>query len=93
MDSPGYITCDNCQSTFKQVNRYLSHVFECKPGNISAPMLSHQIKTVRVAYDERLLPGAKIETCMKGTVQSVEETDGDFLLAHIRVTEKTFKFV
>lgn len=87
------ITCDNCKSTFRQMNRYLSHVFLCEPGNIAAPELSHQIKTVRVAYDERLIPGAKVVTCIKGKVQSVEETDGDFLLAHIRVEEKTFKFV
>ena len=93
MHTPDPITCDNCKSTFRQVNRYLSHVFECKPANIIAPQLSHQIKTVRVAYDERLIPGAKIETCITGAVQSVEETDGDFLLAYIRVTEKTFKFV
>lgn len=88
------ITCDNCKSKFRQVNRYLAHVFECKPDDIAPPMLSHQIKTVRVAADERLVPGAKIMTCIKGKIQSIEETeDENFFLAHVRVEEKTFKFV
>lgn len=87
------IVCENCKSTFKQVRYYLSHIFECKKENVIAPSLSHEVKTVRALYDERFVPGAKVEMKIKGKVKFVEEEDGGFLLVHILAADRTFKFL
>lgn len=93
MHTQDTIVCDTCKSTFKQVRHYLSHVFSCSPTNIIAPTRSPHTKTMRVKYDARLIPGAKIHASIRGDVQSIEEVENDFFLVTIRVAENTFRFV